>query len=386
MYMLKEIEALVYQVIKPSDFTGANDVECDRLQVDFVSECAQAKFLFKDTIVSQWEESHLQRFYQSHQANLIQLIMLLENESPANRRQPFKRIRLSFKDSLYDLLLFLKAQFPNYFNYSMVAPTDWKEKILKDVSFGMAQLHDISFRSSMDKELFDLASRPLDELVQGNAHEYTFSQLGYLQLLQESLLKFDPSVSDAVLVNQDFISLLIQLNFNSHGFVRFCSRHITSGLAVTETLADRIDHASYYLKIVSQTDVLPGVSFDDSAPSVKDQLFEWISAELEYLKQKRFLQISCPPKDEMIRDDFKLNFDLSVAHLAYLFKTFIETGVLQNKNASELIRFLAKFVKTKKMESVSYESFRHRFYNTESGTKDAVKKLLQLLLSYVSKN
>lgn len=84
--------------------------------------------------------------------------------------------------------------------------------------------------------------------------------------------------------------------------------------------------------------------------------------------------------------DFKVNFDLSVSQLAYLFKALIETGVIRNKNTSQLIRFLVKFVKTKKSESVSYDSFRMKFYNPESGTKDAVKKVLGSLLQYMSKN
>ncbi|MBA4056153.1 MAG: hypothetical protein C0490_15670, partial [Marivirga sp.] len=108
--------------------------------------------------------------------------------------------------------------------------------------------------------------------------------------------------------------------------------------------------------------------------------------ELDYLKQKQLLQIASPLKGEGVINDFKLNFDLSVSHLAYLFKSFTETGVIQNKNTSELIRFLTKFVKTKKSEAVSYESFRIKYYNAESGTKDAVKKTLQLLINYMNKN
>ena len=82
--------------------------------------------------------------------------------------------------------------------------------------------------------------------------------------------------------------------------------------------------------------------------------------------------------------EFKLNFDISVSHLAFLFRAFIEAGVIQNKNTSELIRFLSKYVKTKKQESISFESFRIKYYSVESGTKDAVKKTLQSVLNFIS--
>jgi hypothetical protein len=75
-----------------------------------------------------------------------------------------------------------------------------------------------------------------------------------------------------------------------------------------------------------------------------------------------------------------------VPHLAYLFRAFIETGVIQNKNTSELIRFLTKYVKTKRSESISQESFRIKYYSVESGTKDAVKKMLQTVLNFINKN
>jgi hypothetical protein len=84
--------------------------------------------------------------------------------------------------------------------------------------------------------------------------------------------------------------------------------------------------------------------------------------------------------------DFKLNFDLSVSMLAYMFRAFTETGVIQNKNASELIRFLTKYAKTKRSESISYESFRIKYYSVESGTKDAVKKMLQSIINFINKN
>jgi hypothetical protein len=126
--------------------------------------------------------------------------------------------------------------------------------------------------------------------------------------------------------------------------------------------------------------------FNNEASSIQKQLLEWIAQELDYLKHKQQLQMTPSSKGEGLVNDFKLNFDLSVSHLAYLFKSFTETGVIQNKNTSELIRFLTKFVKTKKSEAVSYESFRIKYYNAESGTKDAVKKTLQSLINYMNKN
>ena len=106
---------------------------------------------------------------------------------------------------------------------------------------------------------------------------------------------------------------------------------------------------------------------------------------MDYLHQKERLQL--PLKTEsQIKGDFKIIFDLSVSQLAYVFKILIDTGIIRNKNISEVIRFLSRFVKTKRAEAVSYESLRIKFYNTESGTKDTIRKTFQSLLSYINKN
>ena len=168
--------------------------------------------------------------------------------------------------------------------------------------------------------------------------------------------------------------------------MRYYCDHINSSLSSCETLADRIDQLSYFSKIVNQVLQVPNVVYDDMLPSIKTQLLDWIAHELEYYRQKQMWNLSTTTSEPFIKSDFKLVFDLSVANLAYLFNIFLENNILLNKNTSEVIRFLTKFVKTKKAESVSYESFRIKFYNTESGTKDAVKKTLQSLLSYINKH
>lgn len=386
VYVLKEIEAMVYQVIEPGQIARNIDAEGNGLHARILSECSKVKRILKETVVSRHPERYLQRFYQGHQSSLIRLIKLVEGGGATNTEPPLDANLLFLKTALYDLLAFLKTDVSHYFDKSVVAPLDWQFKILTSVSAGMTRLQEMSCRTYIDKELFSLATRPIEGLVRAATLEYTFVQLDYVELLQQKLLDFEPSVSDDALAKQELMNLLISVNYNSPGFICFCSKHIAARLAVTETLADRIDKASYYFKVVSQVDVVPGVMFDTSRPSAKEQILEWISAELEFLRQQRFLQLSCPPNDEMIRQDFKLNFNLSVSHLAYLFKAFIETGVIQNKNTSELARFLSKFVKTKKSEAISFDSFRIKFYNVESGTKDAVKKMLQSMLQYMNRN
>ena len=213
----------------------------------------------------------------------------------------------------------------------------------------------------------------------------TFRKLNYLKLLETEVFKIDFSIDDGNWRRLNLCNTLIKLNFNHPQFFKFYTDHINRALLTCETLSDRIDQAAYFYKIISQVTLTNGVGLNDSTSDIKQQLLEWITCELDYLRQKERLQLPLKA-DSQIKSDFKIIFDLSVSQLAYIFKIFIDTGIIQNKNTSELIRFLSKFVKTKKAEAVSHESLRIKFYNTESGTKDAVKKTLQSLLSYINKH
>ena len=89
---------------------------------------------------------------------------------------------------------------------------------------------------------------------------------------------------------------------------------------------------------------------------------------------------------EFVKTEFKLEFNMSVSQFAYFIKAFVESGVIQNKNTSELMRFLSKFVKSRRSESIGYESFRAKYYNVENSTKDSVKNLLHTTIGYINSN
>lgn len=75
-----------------------------------------------------------------------------------------------------------------------------------------------------------------------------------------------------------------------------------------------------------------------------------------------------------------------VSQLAYLLRVFVETKIIHNKNVSEVIRFNSRFFLTKRLESISYESFRVRYYNTEDTTKRSVRNIHLQMVDHINKN
>lgn len=110
--------------------------------------------------------------------------------------------------------------------------------------------------------------------------------------------------------------------------------------------SEKLEQLAFYLKTINQVNVIPDVAFDSGYKTLRTQLTEWILEETQFLERRRDLASSSQvAENDFAKKDFKLEFDMSVSQFAFFIKAFIETGVIQNKNISELIRFFARFVK-----------------------------------------
>jgi hypothetical protein len=384
-FELQYIETVVNEIIFGSINDGSNSNQLGFNQDSIDLEVKRIKNAFACQVIYEDSESRNRRYFDLHCASLIGLSNKIYDtfEEDSHQIVPATALLPSISKALEDILSYIKNNFPQYFNDSLKAPKTFVAVQMGEISERVTVLH-LKFQDTrLPKALFEIIFSQFKYLNPSDSFSYT--QLAFFRILLNELFHVGCANDDESRIRQNVCRVLIECNFNHPFFFGYYIDHFNQIIASCETLSDRIETVAFFYKEMAQINVAPGLAYIPSLPLIKDQLLEWLSCELEYLRQKQLLNISS--KDEaIIRMDFRLNFNLSVAHLAYLFKAFIETGIILNKNTSELIRFLTKFVKTKKSEAVSFESFRIKFYNTESGTKDAVKKTLQSLLNYINKN
>lgn len=76
----------------------------------------------------------------------------------------------------------------------------------------------------------------------------------------------------------------------------------------------------------------------------------------------------------------KIETNLSVSQLAYLFRLLYETGYLKVRNQTDLLKFIANNFTTGNTTEISTRSLRSKYYNIDSATKDSVKELLEKVL------
>jgi hypothetical protein len=385
VYELVNIESRVSNIIGLIELKQLKESDASKFKEAILTESQRIKMAFKQQVIAVEEERILKRYFSFHQQGICDLINCCTIASRKKTNSTKTNLMLNVMVGiLTNLLQFIQDHYPSYFDLNGTLPENKLNLIRLELGADAEIILDKFKDTSLAAALLNLVLNAFRHMQ--SSSKLSFGVVQNLHNLKASLLALDCLIDDPVFLKQDFCKALIQNNFNTKEFYEYYLTQINKSLSGCETLSDRIDQLAYFYKICNQIQCDSHLPFNIEAPAIQTQILEWITQELDYLKQKQQLHIAIPSNGEDLIKDFKLNFDLSVSHLAYLFKSFTETGVIQNKNASELIRFLTKFVKTKKSEAVSYESFRIKYYNAENGTKDAVKKTLQSLINYMNKN
>lgn len=319
----------------------------------------------------------LKRMIQFHQYSIIQLtdeLTAIEEYDPD----------ASYGSQTEILLLFLQNRFSEHFDQDAMLPEIHRKKAVVTTKRLYAEMMPRLSVNQTDKTLIEIFTRPIEAfLIQAHA---SFRQTEYAKELVAGFKGAIPAELEEI-ESEKIRSLLIHFNFNSEACYDHYIGHFTAQMTEADSVSDRLEKLAFSYKTINQIQVKPGLIYDSKARPLTDQLSDWLLQEMNYLERKVELALKGSLSEEpTIRKEFKLEFDMSVAQFAYFIRTFIEAGVIQNKNVSELIRFLARFVKTKRSENISYESFRMKYYNVENSTKDSVKNLLHTAIGNINSN
>lgn len=230
----------------------------------------------------------------------------------------------------------------------------------------------------------------LNEIVAQNAGDEALCQIIELDIgnePQDQTIFYYERLLSELIAEYAAPEVLLYLNYNSRRYFRHVIKTITMKLDSEETSSGKLDQLRYEQKVLNQTPSDYEIAYSLKSPSLKEMVGTWILEEIRFLEGAAGLTVVPHLREtEYSKKDFKIEFDMSVSQFAFFIKSFVEIGIVQNKNLSELIRFLARFVKTKRSENISYESFRMKYYNVESSTKDVVKNTLHNAIGYINRN
>jgi len=388
----KKIELLINCAINSTTKTnGSLEAHFARTRKAVAEERSLIKKQLPIHALSFGDKQQTECFVQYHQHYLITLIDELFDLSQIKTKRSSKnesslRIEIFFfYDQLADILDFIRQRFPEYFNLKMKLPEPEKIKFLKEINRKYSLVKSLFENRSVSQTLASVCSHPIAKA--NDPHSIiTYEKASFIETLIQALQQTMETVI-AEDIDDSIRSLLTHLDYNDEAYFRYHVDFIKSGISEVESLTDQLERLAFHFKVVSQSHSKNGHIYENTSPSIREQLMDWILEEIQYLEKKLQLSSTVSVKDEeFAKTDFKIEFDISVSQLACLIKVFIEAGIIQNKNISELIRFLSRFVKTKRSENISNESFRIKYYNVESGTKQSVRNLFHTAISYINSN
>ena len=392
-YEFKHIETLIRNAIDSTTVQSTSNEQFNQVRKAVAEESSRIKNTFVLKVLSV-EQNLVERFIRYHQQalinlldNLVETLSITDEGRSINKESHLKEFVKFSCNELEEILRFIQNHFQSHFDLDVPVPELLRERALKAVKESSILLEGNLSKFEIDPALFSICVSAMTDFLKESGLRITYRKVNWIKELIAELLQLSQSSQEGALLNSEIQAVLLHLNYNRTPYLKYCTDIMNRELLVAETLSDKLEKLAFYHKVVNQSIVKPDFVYDLSSPSLKERLSDWILEEILYLERKQQLSMTFPgPAEDQVKKDFKLVFDMSVSQFAYFIKTLTETGVIQNKNISELIRFLSKFVKTKRSESISHESFRIKYYNPEENTKGAIRNLLHTAIGYINSN
>jgi hypothetical protein len=380
-YELGEIDRIINEGERKADFkrTTINSldeqlrIEVERIKKTLIHEV----FTFED-------ERHLERYIQFHQSVLIGLLDKLDRSSQVKSvRQEFFKLVYTHVDQI---LRFIERHFAKYFDQDAKAPDGYLSLASKDAQESMDLLGKSFTDRNADEKIVFLLLHVLQNIVDSvSDRDITFRQVMYAKEMRKELFRLLERKPTRDL-NEELRQIMYYLNYNSVKVITYHAHYISALVDSAETRTEKIEKLSWVLKNISQAQVKPEIRYNQQAPALKDQLMEFITVEMEYQERLQRLNAPASQRPDSPLSGFKLKFEASLAQLAYLIKIFLETKLISNNNLTHILQFLAASAITKRSETISFTSFRTKFYNVELGTKQSVRGMLTSMIHYIDKS
>ena len=209
----------------------------------------------------------------------------------------------------------------------------------------------------------------------------TIYQARYISKFWENWFLYFEHVS-SFLKEETVLSYLISQNFNPPNLFEYIVSKITGELNQDDDPYIQEEVLRIYNKRFSNIPTKIGNSFLPDYPDVKTLLERWLKAEIKQCRKKQ--KEHNPDQQTIIpKTKAKIEMSLSVAQMAYFFKLLSNAGIITNKINAEMLNVICDRFRSKKMDTISYESLYNKYYDTEDKTKEMVKEILEKVIKSI---
>lgn len=378
-YDLEHIEKKVKEAIQSDD----QDV-LDQFRKSLAEDVKSVLKTIQIHSINFSSPKELKRYVRYHQQSLtFQLDEIVEWMQSTPNSQKFGEAICTQLEKVFD---FLRVNYPKQFLSNSVTPKSYSLKIKKELLPQIDFVGTAIKGSSIGPNAKESFQNILIDIAEQLEQQPRFTILLQSEYLTNEFKRLDLDDCDCTWLEEQIGSLFLKLNFNNNLIQNQFIQYFRSESHRAESLVERIDKMAGFLKCLNQIPVRSEFVNNEYSVPLRDTLANWVYEELQFMNRKYQMTMTPQAHKNGLQDNFKIDFDMSVSQFACFTKTLVGAGIIQNKNVSELIRFLASSVKTKRSENISHESFRMKYYNIESNTKNTVKNLLHSAIGHINTN
>lgn len=387
-YELECLEQLIAEILSAKHSTVTDlAAEAEQAQV-LKHEIERIKRAFIKEAFSLKKDKHLEIYIQHHQSAIIHLW----DNVPRNTKDSSNAAKgdLSLLNSkLGELLTFVEKHFSRHFDLAAKIPESYRTISVNDFSEKLPELIKKLKEKGLKLSVINLMIESFKDFIDNAESKISFRKLIYLKELYNELVEISNLDLEAKELDKMVCITMIYINYNSPKFLSHCSKIIKESYQAKTTLSEQLEKLSHYLKVINQQQEKPGFSFKHSQKSLKVQLSEWVIEEIIFLERKQQLSFGFKEEGKIESSslkEFKIHTESSVPQVAYFVRIMMETGLIKNQSTIDVIRFFSNHIRTNRVERISPDSFRSKFYNTEHTAKQAVKEDVLKLLDHISKS
>jgi tRNA U38,U39,U40 pseudouridine synthase TruA len=389
-YNLGIFDQAIGDILNNLDNSTGKKAELNSYYYLLKTESIKIKLSIKNDVFRLKSNIEIEHYINKQQLALENLVLLVVKEiNPTNPEDLYvistncaqiNNLKIIYR-KLEKLQLFIEAEYFNYLNGDKRIPYRSLIEREKEIYPKVIHIREIITSINLSYELSLIVFESLNLNIQENI---TYNQFNYykefIAELHQLLNILNESVSE-----ENITSFLIELNYNSKSFFNHQLRKIVADLNKITSHKDKIDYLLRTTKTYNQINCISFLYYKPKFPSHKEQIINWLEAEITYLNKTYSLensnQLNLPTPDYKI----KILSGFSVAQLSYFFNLLEQVGIISHKNKRDIFRFIAGYFRTSQTETISADSVSAKYYNVETSTKEAVKSKIIDLLNIVKR-
>lgn len=319
--------------------------------------------------VSLPDHTHVERYLRCHHVGVIQLI---------NKTSGKTKLYGEITNSLLELLAEMEKNFTPYLDPQTEICCIHHQNFIRQCKEMVNWIHTTGIASLVNEKLQATCKNFF--IQWSKAPVITYHQRMYAHRLMKEI-QFAFAHHAGIELEEALNALTLTVEYNSTTAFEYWKSRISTRLNSSESKSEQREILWAVQREVRYAPDEINLNNHPQGLTVRDRILTYIAEELEAGESSR-QQTS--GNGALNSGNFRMRMELSVSQLACFIKALVDTRMIVNPNVSELLRFLAQTTMSKRSETISFDSLRAKYYNIESGTKEALRQKLQSLLKNLS--